>query len=753
MTVQRSGAIGGRGGGPLQKRPSGPSAPTPSALAEPSGLWPRADDCRGQDRGGGEAWTGAGKYSSISRRGHQLARKTPVPWGGWTKLRAPARGGGGGGHATFSTAKHTDHWAPRTRKRHQRRSTGRSGRQKAATRRNMRREERGTIRGPVKEQQPDGMSHGGAGGRLCEQQKQSNGPRNNQHNPPYANHWAPLTRKWHTMPHPAHPRHTNRWARRTRKQHQQAHRPQRPTESRGPAQHAKGRTCDCPGPRKETTTRQNVTQGGGGGSFEPRGSPAPQKPVEEDFSEKKSLPRDTYLKMISVFVGIILGHMCWGLLQEPPPPPQPPVGGPHHNSLEGGGVGGGVWKRGSNSPPPPQHAKLFLFQTRGGVSYQVPAPSKNLLKQQQPTVLCPGHFLRRAQRWRGGRGGAPGPCAACSCDVPRCPTGGPVAFPSGRHSPSSTSWRESRVRPGPAGDGVPCHGAKGRGDQRLPSVLVRSRRASQGSLWPTPESIWASEASCASPPSTPLPLPSTFGGHGGQCFSVQPLLSARDGPAPALYPTLAPNRLQLPLGAGATTVVAPSTRAGCSTLQAHPAPPSSVLLLAVLETPNFFWLRTTLKDSPQGPPTANRQPPPTANRQNRRGLSSHPHALVRLRGPGPSGASVWKQMSHCGPSAPVRFCAAVTRTSSLGRGWQSGWGLLSVTNVGGRRPGSSDAAAVGDGAGAAVDSLAGGLRHLSDPPTGNRQPPRSSCLLPPACGSVIRGCDGNLGFGGGGGAG
>ena len=46
-------------------------------------------------------------------------------------------------------------------------STGRSGRQKIATRRNMRREERVTVQGPVKEQQPDGMSHrgGGVGGR------------------------------------------------------------------------------------------------------------------------------------------------------------------------------------------------------------------------------------------------------------------------------------------------------------------------------------------------------------------------------------------------------------------------------------------------------------------------------------------------------------------------------------------------------------------------------------------------------------
>ena len=40
-------------------------------------------------------------------------------------------------------------------------STGRSGRQKAKTRCNMRREERMNVHGPVKEQQPDGMSHRG----------------------------------------------------------------------------------------------------------------------------------------------------------------------------------------------------------------------------------------------------------------------------------------------------------------------------------------------------------------------------------------------------------------------------------------------------------------------------------------------------------------------------------------------------------------------------------------------------------------
>ena len=98
---------------------------------------------------------------------------------------------------------------------------------------------------------------------VCGQQKQSNDPGNNQHNPQYANYWAPLTHKRHIPPHSAQPRHTNHWAPRTRKRHRQEHRPQRPTESSDLTQHAKGRTGDCPGPRKGTATGRNVTQGGG----------------------------------------------------------------------------------------------------------------------------------------------------------------------------------------------------------------------------------------------------------------------------------------------------------------------------------------------------------------------------------------------------------------------------------------------------------------------------------------------------------
>ena len=55
---------------------------------------------------------------------------------------------------------HTNYWAPQ-RGNDTSRSTGRSGRQNAATRCSMRREERVTLQGPVKEQQPDGMSRRG----------------------------------------------------------------------------------------------------------------------------------------------------------------------------------------------------------------------------------------------------------------------------------------------------------------------------------------------------------------------------------------------------------------------------------------------------------------------------------------------------------------------------------------------------------------------------------------------------------------
>ena len=189
--------------------------------------------------------------------------------------RAPGgRGGGGGGGC---------------------RSTGRSGRQNAATRRNMRREERVTVQGPVKEQQPDGMSHGGGGGGpgpiawtlpqpLCNPMPKA--PNRLflgvpcKRCPPSTHALPSFNKKSLALCH----RHHNYWAPRTRNRHRQEHRPQRPTERSDPTQHAKGRTGDCPGPRKGATTRRNVTRGGGGwmpctgtGRL-PAGDPAPSGP-------------------------------------------------------------------------------------------------------------------------------------------------------------------------------------------------------------------------------------------------------------------------------------------------------------------------------------------------------------------------------------------------------------------------------------------------------------------------------------------
>ena len=76
-------------------------------------------------------------------------------------------------------------------------------------------------------QQPKSPTRGTAGGgggcgseevvdgprtEVWGQQKQSNDPRNNQHNLQHASYWAPLMRKRHIPPHPAQPRHTNHGA-------------------------------------------------------------------------------------------------------------------------------------------------------------------------------------------------------------------------------------------------------------------------------------------------------------------------------------------------------------------------------------------------------------------------------------------------------------------------------------------------------------------------------------------------------------
>ena len=81
---------------------------------------------------------------------------------GGSILHPGARPGGGGAcHIQHSPGTPTT--GLRERGNDTSRSTGRSGRQNAGTRRNMRREERVTVQGPVKKQQPDGMSHRGGG--------------------------------------------------------------------------------------------------------------------------------------------------------------------------------------------------------------------------------------------------------------------------------------------------------------------------------------------------------------------------------------------------------------------------------------------------------------------------------------------------------------------------------------------------------------------------------------------------------------
>ena len=85
-----------------------------------------------------------------------------MPDGGGRRGTDRSREGGGGGGL-------------RERGNDTSKSTGRSGRQNAATRRNMRREERVTVQGPIKEQQPNGPSHMGGGG--VTRRKHSHGPR------------------------------------------------------------------------------------------------------------------------------------------------------------------------------------------------------------------------------------------------------------------------------------------------------------------------------------------------------------------------------------------------------------------------------------------------------------------------------------------------------------------------------------------------------------------------------------------------
>ena len=138
-------------------------------------------DCTAEGGGGGRG--GANKPLSTHHQRGRITGPVPLPKPPQPVIllaasladRAPLAGGGGGGAergrlgGANGTPCHIQH-SPNTpttglreRGNDTSRSTGRSGRQNAATQRNMRREERVTVQGPVKEQQPDGVSHGGGG--------------------------------------------------------------------------------------------------------------------------------------------------------------------------------------------------------------------------------------------------------------------------------------------------------------------------------------------------------------------------------------------------------------------------------------------------------------------------------------------------------------------------------------------------------------------------------------------------------------
>ena len=96
-------------------------------------------------------------------------QRQPFPWGNPFDFPGPSAGlqsryASTGGGATTSTTPSAPTNALRLRGNDTNRNTGRSGCQNAATRQRARREERVTVQGPVKKQQPDGMSYGGGGG-------------------------------------------------------------------------------------------------------------------------------------------------------------------------------------------------------------------------------------------------------------------------------------------------------------------------------------------------------------------------------------------------------------------------------------------------------------------------------------------------------------------------------------------------------------------------------------------------------------
>ena len=227
--------------------------------------------------------------------------------------------------------------------------------------------------------------------------------------PQYANYWVPLTPKRHIPPHPAQPQHTNNGAPRTRKRHQREHQPQRPTERSDPTQHAKGRTGDCPGPRKETTARRNVTRGGGG--HKAQGHP---------------LNRGSHLRRSCHGHGPGCVGAGGGGLQPPPPPiprlvrgarPGPPEQCSRRNAAPGAAApchsprGPSRARRAPPPVPPPPPPPGAVPRTAPSTGQDVPfgAPSARA-----PVPKCDAHHISTAggqRTWTGAQRGPVGPLA------------------------------------------------------------------------------------------------------------------------------------------------------------------------------------------------------------------------------------------------------------------------------------------------------------------------------------------------------
>ena len=115
------------------------------------------------EMGGGGSEAGCGRPRRTEVWGQQKRQTTPATTSATPTCQLLGTADAQSAPATTGTAPAHQPNGLRERGNDTSGSTGRSGRRTAATRRNMRREERVTVHGPVKEQQPDGMSHMGGG--------------------------------------------------------------------------------------------------------------------------------------------------------------------------------------------------------------------------------------------------------------------------------------------------------------------------------------------------------------------------------------------------------------------------------------------------------------------------------------------------------------------------------------------------------------------------------------------------------------